>query len=83
MTTPAFMLEYIYFFNSIWLPTLESSQNVWNNSGYAGNLTPDQLTALTKRVDYYPYHPFMNERLPASYFRYKNARIYYIPINRV
>ena len=77
MATPAHMLEYIYFFNSIWLPTLESNANVWNNSGYQGHLTPEQLKNLTRRVDYYPYHPFINERLPASYFRYKKARIYY------
>jgi hypothetical protein len=77
MTTPGRMLEYIYFFNSIWLPTLESNQNVWNNAGYVGNMTSEQLKSLTKRVDYYPYHPFINERLPASYFRYKKVRIYY------
>jgi hypothetical protein len=77
MTTPARMLEYIYFFNSFWLPTLESNQNVWNNAGYVGNMTSEQLKNLTKRVDYYPYHPFINERLPASYFRYKKVRIYY------
>lgn len=76
MTTPRIMLEYIQFFNTQWLPVLENCGNTWNNSNYNGKLTSTQLFALTKRVNYYPYHPFINERLPASYFRYKNARIY-------
>lgn len=77
MTTPSKMLEYISFFNTKWLPVLETLQNVWNNSNYNGKLTPKQLKSLTKRVEYYPYHPFINERLPASYFRYNKSKIFY------
>lgn len=77
MTTPKSMLAYIQFFNTIWLPALESNQNVWNDSKYQGHLTAEQLKTLTKRVSHYPYHPFINERLPASYFRHKKYRIFY------
>jgi hypothetical protein len=77
MVTPKVMLDFIHFFNTKWLPTIESHPNIWNNSGYNGHLTPEQCRDLTRKVDYYPYHPFINERLPASYFRYKNYRIDY------
>lgn len=77
MTTPAEMVSYIDFFNTKWLPVLESQEHVWNNSDYKGALTPNQLRTLTKRVSHYPYHPFLNERLPADYFRYRQSKILY------
>lgn len=77
MATPSVMLDYVYFFNSTWLPALESMPNVWNNSGYKGKLSPNECKKLTTRADYYPYHPFINERLPATFFRNRNYKIFY------
>jgi len=76
MATPKHMLLYIDFFNRTLLPLLEESPHVWDNSLYvAGNLTSDQLLKITKRVPYYPFHPFINERLVAPYFQSINANI--------
>jgi len=76
MCTPKHMLLYIDFFNRTLLPLLEENPHVWDNSFYsAGGLTPDHLLKITKRVSYYPFHPFINERLVAPYFQSINATI--------
>jgi hypothetical protein len=69
MATPANMLEYIHYFNNKWLPALESHPLVWSSAEYMGKLSSERLLYLTRgRCDHYPYHPFVNERLPSIYF---------------
>jgi len=77
MSKPYFMVDYISFFNTKWLPTLESHPNVWDNSNYKTDytLTPDKLLALTKKVSYYPTHPFVNERIAYRYMVERKLRI--------
>ena len=76
MATPRKMLEYIHFFNSRWLPALESHPLIWQDAGYNGKLSPERLKYLTRgRCEYYPYHPFVNERLPSFYFERTKANI--------
>ena len=74
MTSPYWMLKYIHFFNNVWLPTLESHPDVWNDSGYPGRMSKEKLLRLTKRVDYYSLHPFLNERLVSLFFYYNNLK---------
>ena len=76
MTTPSHMLRYIVFFNTKWLPMLESTPIVWENSGYNGKVPPEKLLELSKgRCNYYSLHAFANERLPNMYFRAMNANL--------
>ena len=74
MARPKWMLEYIHYFISSWLPAVESHPLIWENSGYPG-MSSDKLLNLTKRVDYYTYHPFINERFTTLFFYHRNARI--------
>jgi hypothetical protein len=74
MTTPALMLEYISFFNTIWMPALESHTNIWDDSTYHYRLQPEdrlkKLLFLTKgRTSHCPYHALANERLPTIFFK--------------
>ena len=77
MTTPANMLRYIVFFNTKWLPMLESHPLVWENADYtSGKVSPEKLLELSRgRCNYYSLHPFANERLPNMYFRSINAKM--------
>jgi hypothetical protein len=76
MATPRKMLEYINYFNSKWLPALESHPLVWEDADYNGKLSPERLLYLTRdRCNYYPYHPFVNERLPSFYFERSKANM--------
>ena len=77
MARPHIMLEYIQFFNTKWLPTLENHPRVWGPAGYQtpAPLTPEQLLRLPKRVTWYPCHPFVNERLPYRYMVERNFTI--------
>jgi hypothetical protein len=74
MSSPKWMLTYINYFNSVWLPAVESHPYIWQNSGYPG-MSPEKLLQLTKRVDFYPYHPFINERFTSLFFYYTSARL--------
>ena len=74
MTSPYWMLKYIHFFNNMWLPTIEYHHHIWNNSGYQGSMTKEKLLKLTKKVDYYPLHPFINERVVSLFFYYNNVK---------
>lgn len=75
MTTSTHMLRYIVFFNTKWLPTLESHPIVWDNAAYThGRVPPEKLLELSKgRCRHYSFHSFINERLPNMYFRSFNA----------
>jgi hypothetical protein len=76
MAKPTFMLQYIQFFNSIWLPAVEKHPLIWNNAGYLDEkLSPEALSKLTKRVPHYPMHPFMNERIAIQFFKEINAKM--------
>jgi hypothetical protein len=76
MAKPTFMLRYIQFFNSIWLPAVEKHPLIWNNAGYSDEkLSPEALSKLTKRVPHYPMHPFMNERIAIQFFKEINAKM--------
>ena len=76
MATPRKMLEYIHFFNTRWLPALESHPLVWEDVDYNGKILPERLWYLTRgRCEYYPYHPFINERLPSFYFQRTKANM--------
>ena len=76
MAKPTFMLRYIQFFNSIWLPAVEKHPLIWNNAGYSDEkLSPEALSKLTKRVPHYPMHPFMNERIAIQFFKGINAKM--------
>ncbi len=76
MATPRKMLEYIRFFNTRWLPALESHPLVWEDVEYNGKILPERLWYLTRgRCEYYPYHPFINERLPSFYFQRTKANM--------
>jgi len=77
MARPHVMLEYIQFFNTKWLPALEDHPRVWEPAGYQtpAPLSPEQLLELTKRVPWYPCHPFVNERLPYRYMVEHNFTI--------
>jgi hypothetical protein len=77
MTTPGHMLRYIAFFNTKWLPRLESNPIVWENSDYKGSVPPEKLLDLSRgRCNYYSLHAFANERLPNMYFRSINAKMF-------
>lgn len=77
MTRPSIMIDYIHFFNSKWLPLVENHPLVWENAGYQtpSPLSPDQLLNLTKRVSWYPCHPFVNERIPYRYMVERHMKI--------
>jgi hypothetical protein len=76
MAKPYLMVSYISFFNNIWLPRLEAHPDVWRNAEYGGGtLSKEHLLKLTKRVEHYPCHPFINERLPFQYFSSFGLRI--------
>lgn len=76
MAKPKVMVEYIQFFNTVWLPSVEKHPLVWENVGYkAPTLNSEQLLTLTKRVPWYPCHAFVNERLPYRYMAERNFRI--------
>jgi hypothetical protein len=77
MATPRKMLEYINYFNTKWLPALERHPLVWNSAEYNGKLSGERLLYLTRgRCNYYPYHPFVNERLPSLYFERTKANMF-------
>lgn len=76
MAKPYLMLSYISFFNNIWLPKLEAHPEVWKNAEYGGGrLSKEHLLKLTKYVEHYPCHAFINERLPYQYFSSFGLRI--------
>jgi hypothetical protein len=75
MASPNTMLKYIHYFNTRWLPALESHNLIWTNAFYNGNLSREKLLKLSNgRCDYYPLHTFINERLPNIYFRILNVK---------
>lgn len=76
MARPAWMLQYIQFFNQTWLPALERHPLVWHDSRYSGNVSRERLLVLTGgRADYYPYHAYVNEILPTLFFTHVDARV--------
>ena len=74
--TPEAMKEYMHFFK-VFVHALDTlpciSDDVWNDSGYSGRgpeiagLSPAKCMQIWG-VDYYPFHPFLLERLPCFYF---------------
>jgi len=73
MTKPTIMLDYINFFNSKWLPLLESHELVNSEADYQGaSLSKDTLIKLNG-YGYYTHHPFVNERLPSVYMNWKGV----------
>jgi hypothetical protein len=79
MCTPALMLQYISFFKYQWLPALERHPLVWTHCPYAGALSRERYLELTNgRVDHCTYHAYVNELLPAIYFKHMNSRIQFV-----
>lgn len=69
MAKPSIMLEYINFFNSKWLPALESHEIVNEKADYPGALSKDALIKLNE-YGHYTHHPFVNERLVSAYMNW-------------
>lgn len=74
ITTPKLMLEYINFFKDI-IKIIDNNdeiqKDIWCNSNYLkASLTKDECYKLFKKP-YYPYHPFIYERLPCFFFYFK------------
>jgi hypothetical protein len=80
---PSVMKEYMCFFK-VFTRALDTlpviSDEVWNDSGYSGRgldvarLTPDQCMKIWG-VEYYPFHPFLLERLPCFYFYTRGKKL--------
>jgi len=86
MTTPSIMLDYINFFSNVWLPILETNQNVWKDSSYIAcvsydrpiNVKENMLKLTGGRTDYLPFHAFVNERLPRLFFLKQNILVWFV-----
>ncbi len=74
--TPTVMKEYIQFFKTFvhtfdTLPIL--SDEIWNDSGYSGRgtgiagLSAERCMSIWG-VPWYPFHPFLGERIPCFFF---------------
>jgi len=73
MAKPPVMIDYINFFEKAKyiLENSEEIQNdLWSNSNYNGYVSSGRLTEIFGRP-YYPYHPFIFERLPCFFFHQK------------
>ena len=76
VTRPNIMKSYIDFFNTKWLPALESHPNVWDDAVYTYNTEIAKTTSSERlllrltngRVSHYPYHAIACERLPSIFF---------------
>jgi hypothetical protein len=72
LTTPKLMLEYIEFFKKVkeCMDTYQEIQeDIWSNSKHrSSTLTSPQICLATFGKPYYPYHPFIFERIPCFYF---------------
>ena len=66
---PRVMKAYIRWFNSVWLPSLYSLHGVWDDAEHnsPNRPTDEELIKNTGRP-YYPYHPFLTERIVSVYF---------------
>lgn len=80
LATPVWMRRYIAFFKKAKhvLETYEPIQEtLWSDSQYAlASLTPERCMLVFGRP-YYPYHPFICERLPSVFFTLHGANIKY------
>lgn len=69
VTRPRTMLMYIEFFNNRLLPNLDKCEHIWEDAKYyTGSISDKKLLELTKRVPYYPFHPFLAERVVSLFF---------------
>jgi hypothetical protein len=83
MTTPAIMVDYIKFFNNVWMPALETHPDIWKDSSYkysvsySTSLTSKQrmLMLTNGKTDYPPFHAYANERLPTLFCLMKGIKI--------
>jgi hypothetical protein len=71
---PKIMLDYIEFFNSKWLPAVESHGMSNSKIDYRlGSLSKEVLVKLTGN-EYYSQHPFVHERLPSVFMNWNNIK---------
>lgn len=75
ITTPKLMLEYISFFKDIKkiIDNLEDIQDdIWSDAGFKSTtlISKDRCMRIFNKP-YYPYHPFIYERLPNFFFYFK------------
>jgi hypothetical protein len=79
---PKLMLEYIDFFKKA-KDLIEKDQelqiNIWQNSLYLGIPKSDCMKIFG--VPFYPYHPFICERLPCFFFWSRKSKIIFDPQN--
>jgi len=74
ITTPKLMMNYINFFKKVKdvINNYEDIQyDIWSDANFQSTtlLTPEQCFQ-NFGVPYYPYHPFIYERIPCVYFEY-------------
>jgi len=66
---PRVMKTYIRWFNEVWLPLLYALPNVWDDANHnSPNRPTDDELILNVGKPYYPYHPFLTERIVSVYF---------------
>jgi hypothetical protein len=79
MAKPNVMMDYIDFFSRAKF-ILENDQEIqddlWSNSNYNGYVSKEKLMEIFGRP-YYPFHPFLLERLPCFFFHQKHKVLPY------
>jgi hypothetical protein len=66
---PSVMKTFIRWFNAKWLPLLYALPNVWDDANHnSPNRPTDAELTLNVGKPYYPYHPFLTERIVSVYF---------------
>jgi hypothetical protein len=72
ITTPILMLEYIKFFKKVkhCIDTYdEIHEDIWSDSHFnSSTLLSPEKCLVTFGKPYYPYHPFIYERIPCFFF---------------
>lgn len=72
---PKVLLEYREFLKKAEIE-LEKIPEVYNNAGYTGNCTKEELEKISGKP-YYTFHPFIFERLPCIFVWYKKYSYIY------
>jgi hypothetical protein len=79
MCKPSWMEAYIEFFKdckTILENQTDLQEDLWSDTGYKGKLSKEKLLEIYGKP-YYPYHPFLLERLPCFFFWWKKAKLIY------
>lgn len=84
LATPAWMDKFLVFYSSV-RDALEDLPNIqealWSDSGYRRTLSAEKCEQLYGRP-YFPYHPFVCERLACFFFWSEKATVALAPLGK-